>query len=274
MKSTPPLSTYNHFEILANISDSEIVPLDVQKLEKLQTPILTPTPSPPKRQKPKWERALPEKFTIATTEGTPNSLNLKVEIKTTDTVEKKSITALVDSGVTGEFIDRQYAKSCQFNLLKLTQPIPVYNVDGSLNEAGSITEAVTLLLRYKNHSERTTFCITNLGKQKLLLRHSWLCKHNPKINWETGEVKMSRCPPNCCSGCQDKLCQERIPYKAEARKIEICSIGPLPEVDHDSKHELEHNSEPSLDPADKPISIEEGDHILATGLLPPPSVNI
>ena len=103
-------------------------PLDVQKLEELPTPILTLIPSPPKKQKPKWEKALPEKFTIATTEGTPNSLNLKVEIETTDTAEKKTITALVDSGATGEFIDRQYAKSCRFNLLKLTQPILVYNM--------------------------------------------------------------------------------------------------------------------------------------------------
>ena len=150
----------------------------------------------------------------------------------------------------------------------------MYNVDGSLNEAGSITEAVTLLLCYKNHSERTTFCVTNLGKQKLLLGHSWLRKHNPEINWETGEVKMSQCPPNCCSGCWDELRQERIAHKAEARRIKICSIGPLPEVDHDSKHGLEHNSEPSLDPADEPISVEEGDRILAAGLLPPPSVDI
>ena len=207
-----------------------------------------------------------EKLTIATMEGTPNSLKLKVEIKTTNMAKKKSITALVDSGATGKFIDRQYAKSCQFSLIKLTQPILVYNVDGSPNKASSIREAVSLLLHYKNHSEWTTFCVTNLGKQKLLLRHSWLCKHNPKIDWEKGEVKMSRCPPHCCSGCQDELCQERIAHKAEARRIEICSIGPLPEVDNDSEHRLELDSEP--------ISVEEGDRILATGLLPPPPMDI
>ena len=25
----------------------------------------------------------------------------------------------------------------------------------------------------------------------------WLQVHNPEINWETGEVKMTRCPPLC-----------------------------------------------------------------------------
>ena len=39
------------------------------------------------------------------------------------------------------------------------------------------------------------------------------------------------------------------------RRIEICSIGPLPEVDHDS--------ESAPDPTDETITIEEGDCILA-----------
>ena len=77
-------------------------------------------------------------------------------------------------------------------MIKLTQPIPLYNVDITPNEASSITEVVNLL-HYKNHSERTTFAVTSLGKQKLLLGHSWLHKHNPKIDWVKGEVKMSRC---------------------------------------------------------------------------------
>ena len=82
----------------------------MQKTEEILIPVQTPTLSIPKKQKPKWEKVLPERLTIATTEGTPNSLSLKMEIKTTNTAEKRSITALVDSGATGEFIDRQYAK--------------------------------------------------------------------------------------------------------------------------------------------------------------------
>ena len=156
-------------------------------------------------------------------------------------------------------------------MVKLAQPIPVYNVDGTLNEAGSITEVVSLILHYNNHSERMTFCVTNLGTQKLILRHSWLRKHNPEIDWSTGKVKMSRCPPRSCSSCQDELRQERITRKAESKKIDTCSLGPLPEVDHDS----EDDSGPSItDPEDEPISIEDGDWIFSTGLLPTPSMEI
>ena len=227
-------------------------------------------PLTPKVQKPKWEKALPESYTISAI-GESSSLKLKVELKTMDTSKRKSVNSLVDSGATGEFINRDYAKSCRFNLQKLTCPIPVYNIDGTPNEAGSITEAVSLILQYKNHSEWTTFCITSLGKQKLILRHSWLQKHNPEIDWAKGDVKMSWCPPHCCSGCREELRQERIIWKAEIRRIDICSAGLTPEVDHDS----EDDSEPdTIDSEDEPISIEEGDWILATGLLPPPPMEI
>jgi hypothetical protein len=38
-----------------------------------------------------------------------NSLNFKVEIQTTNTAEVKGVTALLDSGETGLFIDHDYA---------------------------------------------------------------------------------------------------------------------------------------------------------------------
>jgi hypothetical protein len=64
--------------------------------------------------------------TIAAKEGNSTLLKLKVKIDTTDTAEKKSVTTLVDSGSTGEVIDRDYAKSCCFKLLNVKQKIPRY----------------------------------------------------------------------------------------------------------------------------------------------------
>ena len=37
----------------------------------------------------------------------------------------------------------------------------------------------------------------NLGKTEVILGMPWLQAHNPEINWETGEVKITRCPPLC-----------------------------------------------------------------------------
>ena len=155
-------------------------------------------------------------------EEKPTSLKLKVEIKTTDTVEKKFVTSLVDCGATREFIDWSH-----FNLVKLSQPIPMYNVDGTLNKAGSIMEVVNLILHYKNHLEKTTFAVSSLGKQRLILGHSWLQKHNPnpEIDWITREVKMSRCPPRCFPGCRDKVHQQCIAQKAESWWKNTCAAG-------------------------------------------------
>ena len=110
----------------------------MQKPKETSTPPSIPvmTPTAPKIQKPKWEKSLPESYTILATRES-NSLKLKVELETTDTSEMKSINSLVDSGATGEFINQDYAKSCWFNLQKLTCPIPVYNIDRSPNEAVS-----------------------------------------------------------------------------------------------------------------------------------------
>jgi len=169
-----------------------------------------------RNRRPKWERQLPSKLVIALAEDGSTSLKLKVELETTGTGEVKSVNSFVDSRATGEFIDCHYTKSNRLHTRKLSEPIPVYNVDGTLNEAGSITEVVDLILRYRNHSERTLFTVTGLGKQKLILGHSWLQKHNPEINWVTGEVKMSRCSPRCCSGEMTTLDQ--------LRKYVICDL--------------------------------------------------
>ena len=83
MKSTPSLPTRNHFEILSNICDFETALPDVQNSEKsIPVPASIPVP---KVRKSKWEKALPKKYHIATTEQSLHSLKLKVEIETIDT---------------------------------------------------------------------------------------------------------------------------------------------------------------------------------------------
>jgi len=86
-----------------------------------------------------------------------------VEIESTDNQRKYGVHTLVDSGTTGLFINRKYVKSNQIPTTKLPQPIPVFNVDGTANTEGSISEVAELLLRYNGHSERALFCVTGLG---------------------------------------------------------------------------------------------------------------
>jgi len=129
------------------------------------------------------------------------SVILPIEVSITDTSEVHSVKALLDSGATGNFIDRDFVRTKGINTRSLSHPIPVYNVDGSPNEAGQISEVVDVVLRYKTHSERMLLAVSNLGKQNMILSYTWLKDHNPEVDWQTGEVQMNRCPPRC-EGCR------------------------------------------------------------------------
>jgi len=74
-----------------------------------------------------------------------------------------SVEALIDSGATGMFIDIEFVRSKNIRTHWLPRAIPVYNVDGTPNEAGHITEVVDLIVQYKDHVWNGTFHIMGIG---------------------------------------------------------------------------------------------------------------
>ena len=126
--------------------------------------------------------------------NTKLSTHIEVQLQTVDTGVKLGVTALLDCGAFGLFLDRKFVKDHHLNTRKLPRAIPVYNVDGTLNQGGSIQEEVDVIMHFKDHSERTSFAVCDLGDKMAIVGHTWLHAYNPEINWQTGEVKMSRCP--------------------------------------------------------------------------------
>jgi predicted aspartyl protease len=137
------------------------------------------------------------------------SLTVDVEIESMDTAVKRHTQALIDCGATGCFIDIEWAKLNNIPTCPLTDPIPVYNVNGTANDAGAITDIADMILRYEQHSERTQLAVTRLGKQSLILGYNWLRNHNPEINWQTKDVKMSRCPLQCSTCRVEDKCNAK-----------------------------------------------------------------
>ena len=70
-------------------------------------------------------------------------------------------------------------------------------MDRTPNKAGHITEALDLVVCYKDHTEWSTFYVTSISQGAIILGHPWLAEHNPEINWHTGKVKMTHCPESC-----------------------------------------------------------------------------
>jgi len=116
--------------------------------------------------------------------------------------------ALIDSGATSSFMSQSYIECNRLNTQKLSWLIPVHNVDGSLNEDGSITQIVNAILCVDGHSERTTFAVANLSKLDIILRFTWLVEHNLEINRQTYKLTLSHFLDKCHM-CRKEVWEEQ-----------------------------------------------------------------
>ena len=177
---------------------------------------------------------MPRTLKICSLEPGLNCIMLLIHLKTTDTMEEALSEAMVDTGDTGDFIDQDFVRNTKLPTHELSQPIPVYNVNGTPNEAGSIHKVVDMIMTYGGHSEQILLAVTQLRKQSMILWFSWLKKHNPEIDFHAGTINI------------------------EDAKDEL--------KDGEFEVPLEEEVETPLDEDDEPL--EEGDHIWATGLFP------
>ena len=132
---------------------------------------------------------------------------LNIRVEKMNTHEDIIVQVLLDSSTTGIFMDQKMAVRHRFRLQKLERPIVVRNIDRTNNSAEAITYQVEVNVYYKSYVKRMRIDVCNLGKTDIILGMLWLQVHNPEINQETGEVKMTRCPPLC--GRSTKLKEEK-----------------------------------------------------------------
>jgi len=111
-----------------------------------------------------------------------------------DMHESIIVKALLDSGTTGMFMDKRMVAKHRFRLQKLERLIAIRNVDRTNNSGEAIIYQVECNVYYKGHVERMRMDVCDLGKTEVILGILWLAAHNLEINWETGKVKMMRCP--------------------------------------------------------------------------------
>jgi len=134
---------------------------------------------------------------------------MRVGLEKIDIHEGVTVKALLDSRATGMFVDKKFAERYGFRLDKLENPLIVTNVDGSNNSRGRITHEIEYNVYYRGHQERMKFDMCNLGRTDVILGMPWLAAHNPEIDWEKGEVKMTRCPPWCSKNDRSKETKEK-----------------------------------------------------------------
>jgi len=122
----------------------------------------------------------------------------------------------------------EFAKKQGFKLKKLERLMQVRNVDGSFNKEGPIENTMEVNIYYQRYRERTEIDVIGGQKWSVILRMPWLARHNPEIDWRTGEVKMTRCPEECGKQWRpvqgksgwERQKEEEAKEKAEKRKEE------------------------------------------------------
>ena len=119
----------------------------------------------------------------------------------------------------GMFMDKRMVAKHGFKLQKLERLIAIRNVDGTNNSGEAITYQVEYNVYYKGYVERMRMDVYDLGKTKVILGMPWLAVHNPEINWETGEIKMTRCLPLCGRSCQKRKKVKRVATEEEEKII-------------------------------------------------------
>ena len=70
---------------------------------------------------------------------------IPIKIHSVDTDYPLAVDSLLDSGTTGMFIDVEYVRTQKLQTHPLSCAIPIYNIDGTPNEASSIKEEVDLI---------------------------------------------------------------------------------------------------------------------------------
>lgn len=212
---------YNKFSVLSpNNNIDSIKPCCCSVIKETVTEILNMSPS-------NWpsstlsSSSLPDRVYVRSNR-IKFSTHLQLQLKTLYTGVQLDLKALLDSGATGLFLSSSFVERNNLNTRVLPRPIPVYNVDGTLNQGGSIREEVDVIMTYQDHTEKAIFAVCDLGDKDAIIGHTWLHCHNPEIDWQTGQIQFTRCPPKCRTEVKRRndLMQQRR-YKATSRRLPL-----------------------------------------------------
>ena len=101
---------------------------------------------------------------------------------------------LVDSGATDNFIDPRLITRLGLGTRNLERPRKIWNIDGTNNQAGMLTQYVDLSVRTGKREETMRFLVTSLGNEDLILGYPWLTTFEPQFNWTNGVIDTSYLP--------------------------------------------------------------------------------
>ena len=85
-----------------------------------------------------------------------------------------------------------YAQWLQLPIKWLSQPRPLYNVDGSENKSGCLLFYTDLQVRTGQQTTNLRFFLSDLGEQKAILGYPWFAAFQPHIDWKRGWINTTQ----------------------------------------------------------------------------------
>jgi len=122
-------------------------------------------------------------------------------VKTQLDGEKESVTinAMIDSGATEDFIDREVCNKHGIEMIKAKKPRESYLADGNPSAMGPVTHMTQVPMDISSHRELATFQVANLQNHEVILGMPWLREQNPTSDWNDKRItfKSERCTTWC-----------------------------------------------------------------------------
>ena len=101
---------------------------------------------------------------------------------------------LVDSGATDNFMHPRLVRRLALGTQKLEWARKIWNINGTNNKAGRITEYVDLSVQMGKKQAKMRFLITDLGHEDLILGYPWLATFEPSFSWADGTIDTEYLP--------------------------------------------------------------------------------
>jgi len=125
--------------------------------------------------------------------------HIMVKIQLHGGKESVTINAMIDSGATEDFIDRQVCNKHGIKMIKAKNPREIYLADGKPSAMGPVTHMTKVPMDISSHRELATFQVANLQNHEVILGMPWLREHNPTIDWNDQRITFNseRCTTWC-----------------------------------------------------------------------------
>ena len=114
--------------------------------------------------------------------------HIMVQIQLHSTKESVTINAMIDSGATEYFIDKEVCNKHGIKKLKGKNQREIYLADGKPRNMGPVTHMTKVPMDISSHRELATSQVASLQNHEVILGIPGLSEHYPTINWNDKRI--------------------------------------------------------------------------------------